>query len=482
MDRPLPFGEELFVIPRGADRYYLYAPLRRVLAEANTAAIRTVADYLANPDTEVPPRGQAVIDQLRAQGLFRDPAPALPVFPASVDFRPHEVTLFPTSRCNLRCRYCYADAGFKAIEMPWPVARAAIDLVSANAGLLGSRKFAIGFHGGGEPMLAWDLVVRCVDYARERADALGLDVEVFTATNGLLSPQQRQFLAEHFTTANVSFDGPADIQDYNRPTLSGGGSYEQVADTLQEFDRRGFSYGLRTTITADTVGRMSEIVESIASRFRAEYLHIEPVWQCGRCAMTGERPPSEEQFVREFLRAREKGVQRGIRVFYSGARLDVLTSKFCAAPGDGFSVLPEGIATSCYEITETSDPRAAIFHYGRYVPETDAFEFDQARIQALQGYSVEHLPYCRDCFCRWHCAGDCLAKVFEKSGQDKHEGSDRCTLNRALTLAGLEELIGSAAASRDEAVSRDEAASQEAPLGQSRGTLDAEPHDARTTE
>lgn len=436
--------EELFVLHRGDDRYFLYAPLRRFVAEVNGAAVEAVAQFLEQPGRDLSSKFSVVIEQLRSRGLFSEPFPDLPVFPESYEFRPHEVTLFPTSRCNLRCRYCYADAGHKAVEMPWEIAQAAIDLVATNAGLLGSPSFSVGFHGGGEPLLAWDLVVRCADHAKEKADQLGLDVELFAATNGLLSPDRRAFIAEHFTTVNISLDGPADIQDYNRPTTGGAGSYEQVAATLRDFDERGFSYGIRSTITKATVERMPEIVSWLADEFHPEYLHLEPVWQCGRCTSTGEQPPSDEVFLREFSRAKQCGLERGINVFYSGARLDTLTSKFCSAPGDGFSVLPEGIATSCYEVTESTDPRAAIFHYGKYDADKGQFCFDDKRIAALRGYSVEHLPHCQDCFCRWHCAGDCLAKVFESSGTDRHDGSTRCALNRELTVVALEELVSSA--------------------------------------
>ena len=354
---------------------------------------------------------------------------------------PRTLDIEITARCNLRCRYCYADAGRKSVEMPWPLAKAAIDLVAENAGRLGSPRFAVGFHGGGEPLLAWNLVVQSVEYARACAEEKGLTVEIFAASNGFLSPEQRDYVASHFSSLNVSLDGPPDIQDYNRPTLSGSGSYALVCETLKDFDRRGFPYGVRATITASSVARMVDIVEHLTSEFRPTYVHLEPVWQCGRCLTTGELPADESDFIEHFRSAAQRGRELGANVTYSGARLGMLVSKFCAAPGDGFSVLPEGIATSCFEVTELSDPRAQIFHYGHYDPSAGAFVFDHERLAALRTLSVENLSFCQDCFCRWHCAGDCLAKVFERSGSAEHQGSPRCGLNRALTLASLRDLV-----------------------------------------
>ncbi|HPA20127.1 MAG TPA: radical SAM protein [Verrucomicrobiae bacterium] len=441
MSEAKPHSEDLFVIPRKYGEYYLYAPLRRGLAVVNQATAATVAAYLKGGKASLSPPGQAIIDRLYDAELMGKSAPDPPVYPENCVFYPHEVTLFPTTRCNLRCRYCYADAGRSALDMPWEIGKAAIDLVATNAGRAGFRKFGLGFHGGGEPTVAWEFVTRCVTYAKAKADELGLETDLYAATNAVLSPEQREFIVDNFSTVNVSLDGPADIQDYNRPKVGGAGSYDDVSQSLKFFDKHQFFYGIRTTITALTVNRMSEIVEGFMSEFRPGYLHLEPAWFCGRCMITGEQPPEDNVFLENFMKAFEAGRRLGIDVHYSGARLDVLTSKFCAAPGDGFTVLPEGAVTSCFEVMDSCDPRAAIFHYGQYDPAKKTMSFDHERLAELRRLSVENLPFCRDCFCKWHCAGDCLAKVFARSGSAIHQGSARCGLNRAMTLEQLERLV-----------------------------------------
>ena len=433
---------DTFIVPRGDDRYYVYEPLSRAVAVVNGAAARAVAKHLEGNDVPCTPSERSVIDALREQGMLV-PSTNTPAFPQGCDFFPHEVTLFLTSRCNLRCRYCYAEAGTRDLNMPPDIAEAAIDLVAANAGLLGSPVFGVGFHGGGEPTVAWNLFQHCVRYAEAKAETMGLDADIFAATNGVLSDEKRSFIIEHCKTVNVSLDGPHDIQDLNRPKASGAGSYADVHDTLKCFDAAGFHYGIRATITAATVNRMEEIVERLRDEFNFAYLHIEPVWACGRCTASGERPPPDGVFERNFVKASARAKALGIDIHYSGARLDVLTTKFCGAPGDGFSVLPEGIATSCYEITDPGAPLASVFHYGHYDQNARTFIFNAERLRMLREMSVEHFPYCSDCFCKWHCAGDCLAKVFRASRSTRHEGSQRCALNRALTLAALDDVVGS---------------------------------------
>jgi uncharacterized protein len=139
--------------------------------------------------------------------------------------------------------------------------------------------------------------------------------------------------------------------------------------------------------------------------------------------------------------AYRRAEELGVNMIYSGLRVDSLLSKFCAAPGDGFNILPEGMVTSCYEITEQDDPKAELFYYGHFSSETKRFEFDMKKIERLKQYSVEHLEFCRDCFCKWHCAGDCISKVFDAGGSFVHAGSPRCGLNRSLSLLELERMI-----------------------------------------
>lgn len=438
-EKAAALNDNLFVIKRNDETHILYSPLNKRVGVINHSGANTLAKYFE--EETLSENEKKYIDLLYENRFLNKTNLHEPVFPDNYSFMPHEVTLFLTSRCNLRCRYCYAEAGKKDEEMPLEVAKAAIDFVANNAGLAGLSQFTVGFHGGGEPTMAWDVMVAAVEYAREVADIKGLDVEIFAATNGMFNQKQREFILHNFTNLNVSIDGPADIQNYNRPTVNGSASFQIIKENLKFFDENDFSYGVRATITERNVHRIEEIVEWFKSEFNIHFLHIEPVWLCGRCVTSGEKPPADDDFIKHYVRAYEKAQKMNVNLVYSGLRLDALLSKFCAASGDGFNILPNGSVTSCYEITEDDDPKAELFHYGKYDFGKKTFEFDRKKIERLQKYSVENLEYCRDCFCKWHCAGDCISKVFDESQSFEHQGSSRCKLNRQLTIMQLEEII-----------------------------------------
>jgi len=431
--------EELFLVPGKADSYFLYAPLRRVIVSLNRDAISSVSKYLRTGASSIEPIDTQVIEQLREAGLFTEPIPKPPITPDDYLFRPHEVTLFSTTRCNLRCIYCYANAGMRNIDMPWEIAQAAIEFVIDNALSVGRDDFIVGFHGGGEPTVNWSLIRQSTLYARQRAKELGLDVKIHSATNGILSASQCEFVVNHFTGVNISLDGPADIQDRQRPLANGKGSFDYVMRTIEYFQKKKFPFGIRATLTENGASRLSDIVRFIHEKCpQLDQLHVEPVWECGRCKVTGERPPSEKQFIGYFAEAYKLAHKLGFSLFYSGARIDVLTNKFCAAPGDGFSVTPEGFVTSCFEVTDPSDRRAELFHYGHYGRDKKAFVIDHDCVARLRKLRVENIGHCQDCFCKWHCAGDCLAKALPGLHPDDHIGSPRCNLNREITRIQLE--------------------------------------------
>ena len=66
-------------------------------------------------------------------GLVSDQQVVIPNYDIP-DFKPTVVTLFPTSRCNLRCIYCYADAGeLELKDLDFNIAQNSIDFIVENA-------------------------------------------------------------------------------------------------------------------------------------------------------------------------------------------------------------------------------------------------------------------------------------------------------------------------------------------------------------
>ena len=145
-------GSNIFVLPdRG--RFIVFAPVRGLIFRANAEAVAELQECCARQDPAA--LSPAVAGALGGTDwIFEEDR--LAVGPENQIFAPNRVTLFLTNRCNLRCTYCYAEAGDKPpAEMNRELWRAAVDYVFENARSK-NLPVHVGFHGGGEPTRAWE--------------------------------------------------------------------------------------------------------------------------------------------------------------------------------------------------------------------------------------------------------------------------------------------------------------------------------------
>jgi uncharacterized protein len=422
---------EIFTVPLETDRYLVYAPLRRAAVVANASTVNFLADLAGGVlDHPADPDGSLV--ELLRQLQILDAGPETPpLMSFAGNPEPTSLTLFLTTACNLRCTYCYAMAGDTAPRlMKLDVAKRGIDFVAANVKRKGWPSFEVSYHGGGEPTLNWRTLTGSLDYARKRAAALELEVSGTVATNGVLSDAKIDWIIDNLAGVSVSFDGTPEAHDAHRVTRGGRGSSGRVMHTIRRFDEAGLSYGLRMTVTADQISALPESVEFICASFKPDRIQIEPAYQMGR--YEGGASTETEAFIAAFREAQERASHHGREISFSGARAETLTNHFCAATQDGFCLSPDGNVSSCYEAFAEDGTWSNVFFYGS--PDANGgYRFNRRRLARLRGQSVEHREYCRGCFARWSCAGDCYHKSLAATGEVEFSGSDRCAIIRELT-------------------------------------------------
>ncbi len=81
-----------------------------------------------------------------------------------------KIDLFLTEACNLRCDYCFVATKKAYRRMSWEVAQAAVDFLMRESQ---DEKYVEIVLFGGEPLLAFPLMKRGVEYAEQKAQELG---------------------------------------------------------------------------------------------------------------------------------------------------------------------------------------------------------------------------------------------------------------------------------------------------------------------
>lgn len=143
------------------------------------------------------------------------------------------LSLFLTQSCNLSCVYCYGDGGFYGKEgnMDEKTAFQAVDWLIEQSGKM--KQIYIGFFGG-EPFLQYPLMKAIVEYAKKRADAAEKRVSFHATSNAtLFDDEVIDFIKDQEISVLVSFDGPKEIQDAQRPYINGDRSYDTILPKIK---------------------------------------------------------------------------------------------------------------------------------------------------------------------------------------------------------------------------------------------------------
>ncbi len=426
--------KELFVIPDDGN-YILYAPLKGSVMLVNNG----VVNLLQEIERGETPEKNETLDELVSEGIVVDKEESL-IITVPEEFAPTSVTLFPTTDCNLRCIYCYSSAGEEKVNMDWDVAKAAIDLVVDNTLKNEENKVRINFHGGGESIsVNFDLVKRSADYLREIAEKNGLASRVASSTNGVMNEKQAVWVAENLDSVSLSFDGPEEIQNKQRPAKNSSGSYETVLTTTQIWNSLGKPFSIRSTITRDSCSQMEEILYFFANEIGAKRVHVEPLHGWGRSGVSRVSPPNPIYFVNEFLRLKKKANEIGVDFVTSGLK-DTILDRYCGAYGKSFVVNSDGLVSSCLVRMEECSSDDSYFVYGKFNFEERRFLFDQEKIVALGNRNVTSNSYCSDCFVKYNCGGGCLARA-DIVGEEHRPSEYKCQVTKALMVDKLKKSL-----------------------------------------
>ncbi len=141
------------------------------------------------------------------------------------------ITLEVTEHCNLRCHYCTWEylRGAKRKRMSTQTAFTAINFLYSHSSSVEHR--FLSFYGG-EPLLEFELIKKCVNYARSKFGERDLRFS-FTTNGTLIDEEKASYLADNQFNILVSIDGPKRIHDKHRIDKKGRGSYNRAVNGLR---------------------------------------------------------------------------------------------------------------------------------------------------------------------------------------------------------------------------------------------------------
>lgn len=344
------------------------------------------------------------------------------------------LSFFLTTRCNLCCRYCYNIKERNAIKektIPVGVARAAVDWYFEN-----NESRHIRFYGPGEPTREFAKMKKITEYARAHINR-GCDVTVEIQTNGVFTPNVREWILENVNIIWMSFDGMKEIQEYNRPLnpkfsteFSKRTSAEVLEDNvkwlIENTGEKNFFVGARVTITNLNIEKQIEMVDYFKS------LGINYVWTNPLFYSVGQKPVSEDPEKKAaYSFDMDLYVKNYLEAYKYAKDKDVFWGSFLTINFDGESeyhcrscqplsaphITPDGYISACDMVVlgETAYHMSP-FIVGRWNLDLKKFEFDTDKVETLELRKTSLMTTCKNCELQLHCGGCCLGETMNEFG------------------------------------------------------------------
>ena len=325
------------------DKWLVYAPLNRVAALVNRAAL-----------TEFPEELRAALEE----------APGTEPRPRAGPVSPQFLGLVPTRACNLACVYCGFGAISCAGQMDLRMAAAGVDWMAEYATRSGRRTLDVHFFGG-EPFAAPDVVDVAVHRTRAAAAGRGLLPRLEVATNGVYGEERARFVGDYFDAVVLSFDGFRTVHDRHRPSAGERGSFDQVASTARVLAGSPAEVCFRICVAEDNVEQLAETVDWFCEEFRPYSIDFETLQPTPESEQAGLRPPDPYRFAAHFLSARRVASEHGVEPVYAAAVTEEPRLTFCPVGNDTLILNPDGRVSACYLLERDWQARGLDLNLGR---------------------------------------------------------------------------------------------------------------------
>ncbi|RKY63484.1 MAG: hypothetical protein DRQ08_09565 [Candidatus Latescibacterota bacterium] len=333
------------------------------------------------------------------------------------------LVLLVTTDCNLRCRYCYAEAGEKAEYMSWEVAKKALDFVKER-----SDGFKIEFSGG-EPILGFDLVRQVISYTR------GWRTSYQLQTNAtLITREVARRIRELGIAVGVSLDGLPKFNDPLRPFPDGRGSTVEAIDGISNLAKEGVRVGMTCVLSEENVRGLPGLVELASYLGNVEGISIDVLRPIGRGKGVGEADPILASYFVELAleRADELASLGGKRVaFREVERIRYLLDHGlkrryrCYLDAEAQLVVkPNGDVYPCASLANFPE-----FRLGNVLDQDldGRIDDNMRRCREL----IAPLPRCLACPWHWLCGGPCPAQIYVQR-LTKGDGLVECYVRRTF--------------------------------------------------
>jgi uncharacterized protein len=416
--------QHIFAIPV-FDQYLVYNPLNGRYALLRKDGLNLLKKTLVKPDARLLPE-----EFKELAGFMATQARERPEKTGAVN--PHFLGIIPSRECNMACTYCdfgtHRDAG-KKLDAGLMVT--AIDWFAELRMKNKQKSLPIQFFGG-EPFVEQELLDIAIHHARFLASRIGLIPHFEALSNGYFNETQLVFVKDYFDRIIISLDGFQKFHDVTRVAHNNKSTFNQVVKALRYLSEQPVGLSIRCCITSESVHEMEAMADWFCSEFKPDKVNFEVLTENNFTRKAGLKPPEPYVFAVNCLKSWNVLRKYGVEPANASVALNQPQTTSCPVGRDVVIVHPGGILASCYVQEKDWLSKGLDFSVGT-VHDKSVF-LEENKLISLRN-QLDNKPRCRNCFCRFGCAGGChLNNTFPGSSPDYE---DYCIQTRIITLCSL---------------------------------------------
>ncbi len=358
--------------------------------------------------------------------------------PDNLQYFEYTLKLLHTTRCNLKCKYCFADNKGKNHDMNLETAKKAIDFFIQNFVPKYARKIIIDLTGSGEPLIRLDFLLDINNYVQQLKKEKNLNVFCQFATNGmLLDKKTSTLLKENNILFGVSLDGDKRYSESNRTGLD----YNKVIKNIHDISNKDF-FGLAATFT----GKKSNFVKIFKNLLEldSEVIGIKPV------RLVSSDPNSinlynikkiqnnYKKFSKWILKNTLKNNLVPISKLLKGEDYFARFLKITLHPSHLFYRCSAGL--NSYAV----DYQGNILICPAFVNKPETFignintNFYSSRLQELKKSYADNNFTCKNCWAKYACGGECFNMSYIEHKNLSKPVDTMCQLKKFLIMLSVD--------------------------------------------
>ena len=178
------------------------------------------------------------------------------------------IVIKPTMNCNLRCGYCYEFLRNGDTYLKETLAIEQLNhIVRRTARLFPNSRILWLFHGG-EPLLQGaHYLKRFIACIREVNEKYSVDYKIALQTNAtLLTDECVHILEKNLDLiseriVSISIDGPKEINDITRHSMSGGSIFGEVEAAIEKIKKSNLVFSTISVVGAHNINRAKDVYD-----------------------------------------------------------------------------------------------------------------------------------------------------------------------------------------------------------------------------